>query len=108
MEVQQVNNSQPDQSSLDRELMLDGNAVAGVLQEIFALEMTATPTECANCGHEGEIGALLAFTHAPGIVLRCPACEGVMIRIVQTASAVYLDARGAVYLRLEHRSQKGR
>jgi len=85
-------------------MMLDGNSVAGVLHEIFALEMTASPTECANCGRQGELGTLLAFTQAPGIVLRCPACEGVMIRIVQTESAIYLDARGAVYLRLERQS----
>jgi Zn finger protein HypA/HybF involved in hydrogenase expression len=83
------------------ELMLDGNAAAGVLQEIFALEMTASPTECANCGREGELGSLMAFTQSPGIVLRCPACEQVMIRIVRTPDAIYLDARGAVYLRLQ-------
>jgi uncharacterized Zn finger protein len=62
--------------------------------------MTASPTECAYCGNEGEIGALLAFTQGPGIVLRCPACENVTLRIVQTPEAIILDARGAVYLRL--------
>ena len=86
------------------ELMLDGNAAAGVLQEIFAEEMTASPTECANCGHEGELGTLLAFMQSPGVVLRCPACENVVIRIVQTPNATYLDARGAVYLRLSRRA----
>ncbi|HLY25482.1 MAG TPA: DUF6510 family protein [Aggregatilineales bacterium] len=88
------------ETSVTDELMLDGNAVAGMLQEIFAMEMTATPTECANCGHEGAIGSLLCFNQAPGLILRCPACKQVMIRIVQTPDAVYLDARGAVYLRL--------
>jgi hypothetical protein len=83
-----------------REMMLDGNAVAGLLQEIFAGEMTAAPTECAHCGNRGEIGTLLAFTQSPGAVLRCPVCEGVMLRIVQTPDAIYLDARGVVYLRL--------
>ena len=99
-----MENAQTEQADLVREMMLDGNAVAGILHEIFALEMTASPTECANCGRQGELGTLLAFTQAPGFVLRCPACEGVMIRIVQTESAIYLDARGAVYLRLERNS----
>ena len=89
------------QIDITDELMLDGNAAAGVLQEIFALEMTASPTECANCGREGELGSLMAFTQSPGIVLRCPVCEQVMIRIVRTPDAIYLDARGAVYLRLQ-------
>jgi uncharacterized protein DUF6510 len=88
----------------DRTLMLDGNAVAGLLHEVFALEMTASPTACAHCGAVGAIGTLLAFTQAPGVVLRCPACEQVMLRIVETADAIYLDARGAVYLRLERRT----
>ena len=87
-------------NDMNRELMLDANAVAGVFQEIFGVEMTAAPTECASCGAEGEVGTLLAFTQAPGIVLRCPACENVMLRITRTPDAIYLDARGAVYLRL--------
>jgi hypothetical protein len=81
-------------------LMLDGNAVAGVLYEIFGVEMTASPTQCASCGHEGEVATLLAFTQSPGVVLRCPACEQAMLRIVRTPDAIYLDARGAVYIRL--------
>lgn len=87
-------------TDINHELMLDANAVAGLLNEIFGVEMTASPTECANCGNEGEIGELLAFTQGPGIVLRCVKCENVILRIVQTPDAVYLDARGAVYLRL--------
>ena len=85
---------------INRELMLDANATAGVLYEIFGVEMPASPTECAHCGNEGEIGALLAFTQGPGIVLRCSTCENVVLRIVRTPEAVYLDARGAVFLRL--------
>ena len=90
-----------ERTDINRELMLDANATAGLLYEIFGVEMTASPTECANCGNEGEIGELLAFTQGPGIVLRCSTCEQVVLRIVQTPEAIYLDARGAVYLRLE-------
>ena len=92
-----MNNSSPNP---DQELMLDANAAAGILQEIFGVEMTAAPSECANCGNEAEVGTLLAFTHGPGFVLRCAACENVVLRIVETPEAIYLDARGAVYLRL--------
>jgi Family of unknown function (DUF6510) len=87
-------------TDINRELMLDANATAGILYEIFGTEMTASPTECANCGNEAEVGTLLAFTRGPGIVLRCSACENVVIRITPTPDAIYLDARGAVYLRL--------
>jgi hypothetical protein len=83
--------------------MLDGNAVGGLLHDIFAADMTASPTVCAHCGREGALATLLAFTRAPGVVLRCPACAQVVLRIVATPEALYLDARGTVYLRLERR-----
>jgi len=80
--------------------MLDGNAAAGLLFEIFSAEMTMSTSQCAHCGHSGEVGSLLAFTHAPGLVLCCPVCENPVLRIVQAPEAIYLDARGAVYLKL--------
>ena len=85
------------------ELMLDGNAVAGLLSEIFVSEMTAMPTACANCGTVSSVGALWAFTQAPGAVLRCPGCENVVLRVVATPDAFYLDARGAAYVRIARR-----
>jgi Family of unknown function (DUF6510) len=89
------------EGDVNRALMLDANAVAGVLYEIFSSEMSSGHTECQNCGRKGEIGSLLAFTNAPGIVLRCPACESVVMRITRTERVTYLDARGAVYIRIE-------
>ena len=88
-------------TDLNSDMMLDGNAAAGLLQELFALEMTTVPAECAHCGNVGEIGSLLCFSQAPGMILRCPACEQIMLRIVRTPDAIYLDARGATYLRLD-------
>ncbi len=92
------------QKDMNFELMLDGNATGGMLYEVFETEMTAEPTQCANCGQVNEIGSLLAFLQAPGAVLRCPACDHVILRMVATPDAIYFDARGAQYLRLERRS----
>jgi Family of unknown function (DUF6510) len=88
------------QAFSERALVLDANAVAGLLDEIFGAEMTASPTACAHCGRAGEMGTLMAYVHAPGVVLRCPTCQQVMVRIVRTPDAILLDARGAVYLRV--------
>ncbi len=85
---------------MNQELMLDGNAVAGMFYELFAREITAEPAECAHCGNEAAMGALHAYTQAPGIVLRCPACQQVVVRMVVTEDAIYLDARGAAYIRM--------
>lgn len=80
---------------------LDGNALAGTLHRLFGADMTAVPGRCAHCGTVHMVGAMRAYTHAPGAVLRCPACDEVVLRIVETADATYVDARGAAYLRFE-------
>ncbi len=85
---------------ITQELMLDGNAVGGIFYEIFGAEMTAAPTECATCFTPNDVGALRVFDQAPGKVMRCPACGNVMMRIVETPDAIYLDARGVAYLRI--------
>ncbi len=45
-----------EKQDINRELMLDANATAGLLCEIFGVEMTASPTECAACDNEAEVG----------------------------------------------------
>lgn len=82
------------------ELMLDGNAAGGMFYELFGAEMTASPTECATCGTPNEMGAMRTFNQAPGMIMRCPACGNIVLRIVQTPDAIYIDARGAAYLRI--------
>jgi len=88
--------------AIDRALatMLDGNAAAGALHEIFGADMTALPGECGSCGNVARIGTAHAWMEGPGIVLRCSACHEVIIRIVETPDARYLDARGAAWIRL--------
>ena len=82
--------------------VLDGNAVAGVLAAAFGVEMTSIPGQCAHCGTVSVLATLRAYTRAPGIVLRCSTCDGVVLRIVQTPTATLVDASGARWLRFEH------
>jgi Family of unknown function (DUF6510) len=89
-----------DDADMNMALMLDGNAVAGQLEQIFGRDMTTAVARCAGCGSGAEMGALIAFTRGPGVVLRCPACRAVIARIVETTTAIYLDARGAAYVRM--------
>ena len=87
--------------AVEREL--DGNALGGMLEMLFGADMTAIPGRCTHCGTVNMVGAMRAYTRAPGAVLRCPTCDEVVIRIVQTAEATYIDARGAAYLRFERK-----
>ena len=75
------------------ELMLDGNDVAGLLQELFAVEMTEAVGTCAGCGAAGPVGAVHVFRGA-GTVLRCPHCHSVLAKIVKSESRVWIDSSG--------------
>jgi hypothetical protein len=83
--------------------VVDGNALAGELQMIFGTDMTNVPGQCVHCGTVSAVAQLRAYIQAPGKVLRCPACGGVVIRVVETPEAIYVDARGAAYLRIDRR-----
>ena len=81
-------------------LKLDGNAAAGVLQDVFALEVTAARGKCDGCGAVGAVGELMLYAHAPGLVFRCPHCDAVVLRIVTDGTRFWLDARGLRSLEL--------
>ena len=80
---------------------LDGNAVAGPLGELFALEITAATSRCAGCGATAPVAALVAYTDGPGAVLRCPRCEAVILRLVRGPRRLWLDLRGAAHLEFQ-------
>jgi hypothetical protein len=79
---------------------VDGNMLAGPLGEIFAVDLTAAAERCANCGLTRPLAALHVYSHAPGLVGRCPSCEQVVMRLVRTPGQAWLDLRGAVFLRV--------
>jgi hypothetical protein len=76
------------------DLKLDGNAIAGLLSEIFAVEMTTAHGTCAACGAVNEVGRVDVYVHAPGTVVRCPSCEQVLMRIVRGGGRYWLDLTG--------------
>ena len=81
--------------------VLDGNAVAGILAAAFGSEMTMVPGQCAHCGTVNMLAAMRAYVRAPGTVLRCPACDGVVVRIVETPTSTLVDIQGVAWLRFE-------
>ena len=80
------------------DLTVDANAVAGLLATIFEREVTAMEERCVHCGTVSLVGALRVYRRGPGIVLRCPACAEVVLRIVETPTGVRLDLSGATHL----------
>jgi hypothetical protein len=71
---------------------LDGNAVGGLLIDVFGREMTDAVGCCARCGSVHALGELIVYRSGPGDVLRCPSCTSVVI------VAASLAERPRVYL----------
>jgi hypothetical protein len=79
---------------------LDGNAAAGALREVFAVDITAAIGQCAGCGNVGVFAEARVYVDAPGMVARCPGCDEILLRIVTTPKDTFLDLRGLTYLRM--------
>jgi predicted Zn finger-like uncharacterized protein len=71
---------------------LDGNAIGGLLIDVFGEEMTTAPTNCPSC----RASALLAgvYLRAPGTVVRCRSCSGVLMVLVSMHGITCVDSRG--------------
>jgi hypothetical protein len=82
------------------DLKLDGNAIGGLLGEIFNLEMTSAESTCGGCGTVNAVGRVDVYLNAPGAVVRCPACEQVLMRIVHGPGRYWIDLSGISCLEL--------
>ena len=74
---------------------LDGNAVAGILSEIFVPDPTTARATCANCGAIRPLGALLVYAHGMGAIMRCPGCDAVILRVARTRTQLWFELTGA-------------
>lgn len=80
---------------------LDGNAAAGELSEIFAMDVTSAVGKCVHCGVTKRFAEAHLYMQAPGVVARCPVCEHVLLRLVNVRQRVFLDVRGMTHLSLD-------
>ena len=80
---------------------LDGNAAAGLLAELFRVDLTTANARCAGCGAEVAVAALAAYAMGMGAVLRCRGCDTVVLRVSRTGDRLWLDLRGCGVLRVD-------
>ena len=80
---------------------LDGNAAAGELSRIFAVDITSAEGQCANCGARRHFAEAHLYMRCPGIVARCAGCGHVLLRLVNAGARVLLDLHGMTYLALD-------
>ena len=86
----------------ESQLRLDGNAAAGILREVFVYEMSAARGACASCGAIAPLGSqhLYMYPRSPGAVMRCTACEDVLMVFVHAGGRYRFGLRGLAWLEM--------
>ena len=79
---------------------LDGNAIGGMLYNVFGREMTMAQAECGRCGARGPLAECEVYLGGPGVVVRCRSCHGMMMVLVLVRERICLDLGGLSDLEL--------
>jgi Family of unknown function (DUF6510) len=77
---------------------LDGNAIGGVMLDVFGTEMTTAMTICRNCGAGLQLAEQTVYSRAPGIVVRCRTCLSILLVCVNVRGMNCIDSSGLAAL----------
>jgi hypothetical protein len=74
--------------------VLDGNAIGGLLHDVFGAELTDATGVCAHCGARAAVAECAVYLRGPGAVARCRTCSGLLIVIVEVRGIRCVDLSG--------------
>jgi hypothetical protein len=77
---------------------LDGNAIGGLLHDVFGTEMTDARATCASCGAAGPVAGTVVYLRGPGTVVRCRNCTSLLMVISQVHGRNCVDLAGLAAL----------
>jgi uncharacterized protein DUF6510 len=77
---------------------VDGNAIGGLLHEVFGTEMTGAASVCGSCGAGSQVAELVVYLRAPGTVVRCRSCGSVLMVFVKIRGKICVDLLGLASL----------
>jgi hypothetical protein len=77
---------------------VDGNAIGGMLVEVFGAEMTTAVGTCGACGAGRQVAELTVYQPGLGTVVRCRSCDSVLMVFVQVRGVTCVDLRGLASL----------
>jgi hypothetical protein len=78
--------------------VLDGNAIGGLLIEVFGTEMTTAMGTCGSCGMVAPVAELAVYRPQVGTVVRCRNCDNVLMVFVHARGVTCVDLRGLASL----------
>lgn len=74
---------------------LDGTAVAGHFADVFGVDLTNVTVTCRGCRASASFAEQRAYVVGAAAVLRCPGCDHMLARVVQTGGELWLDLSGS-------------
>jgi uncharacterized protein DUF6510 len=83
---------------VDNRTALDGNAMGGLLQDVFGQDMTAAVGTCLRCGAVRPVAEFVVYLRSPGTVARCRDCYAILIVITQRQRLNCVDLTGLATL----------
>ena len=78
--------------------VLDGNAIGGMLLELFGTEMTTAVGTCGVCGSVAQVAEMAVYRPKLGTVARCRVCDNVLMVFVEVRGVTCVDLRGLAQL----------
>lgn len=77
---------------------VDGNAIAGVMSDIFAFDVTTALARCRSCGETAALAQDMVYGGDQGYVVRCQGCDDVLMVLVPEPSGMRMQMRGIAWL----------
>jgi len=77
---------------------LDGNAMGGLLHDVFGTELTAASAVCGHCGARAAVAETVVYLGGPGAVARCRTCLGLLLVVVDVRGVRCVDLGGLASL----------
>jgi Family of unknown function (DUF6510) len=77
---------------------LDGNAIGGLLIDVFGADMTAALSTCGTCGASRPVAELVVYRPGLGQVVRCRSCDSVLMVFIAARGLICVDLSGLASL----------
>ena len=77
---------------------VDGNAIGGLLHEVFGTEMTDRRQRLRKLRRARQVAELAVYLQAPGTVVRCRSCDSVLMVFVKVHDRTCVDLLGLAAL----------
>ncbi|GAA1560130.1 hypothetical protein GCM10009789_11770 [Kribbella sancticallisti] len=74
--------------------IVDGNAMAGLMHDLFARDMTTVGYKCGSCGRTGVLAEMMVYMSGPGTVARCRDCDAILVMLTERRGMYCIDTPG--------------